>query len=323
MSDRTFEILLVAVLALVPGNTAHYIYLALASASLAYHVARCQTPAAEINDLVLYMKPARGVVGRSIERKRGTGDTDRTKSRVRVSATWLAGRTRAAVTICNTPTGRHAHSAAIRSVRSFGFVVSFVRVRVGQYSRRGCIRHSSVRSFGLGSDNTAIAAAFGTRRFIGVRVVVGDTWGVTGTPIMQSQGVAIAEQSQVVVDVTRVVGSVVGVTLESSGGTVEAAASWSGVERVAATAGKPGGRRSIERKRGTGDTDRTKGPGLGYMASRAYARGGHYLQQAIRAIILRKFSFESFNACATPPTNLHCLRAGSESLTMSGLSVTY
>ncbi|KAJ7215935.1 hypothetical protein GGX14DRAFT_391610 [Mycena pura] len=76
---------------------------------------------------------------------------------------------------------------------------------------------------------------------VGVRVVVGDTWGVTGTPSMQSQGVAIAEQSQVVVDVTKVVGSVVGVTLESSGGKVEAAASWSGVERVAATAEKPGG----------------------------------------------------------------------------------
>ncbi|KAJ7230576.1 hypothetical protein GGX14DRAFT_384500 [Mycena pura] len=130
---------------------------------------------------------------------------------VRVPATWLAVPTRAAVTICNTPTGRR------------------------------------------------------------LRVVVGDIWGVTGTPSMQSQGVAIAEQSQVVVDVTKVVG----VTLKSSGGKVEAAASWSGVERVAATAGKPGGsdsgpitckteargvdRRSIKRKRGMGDTARLSG----------------------------------------------------------------
>ncbi|KAJ7194034.1 hypothetical protein GGX14DRAFT_587067 [Mycena pura] len=51
MSDCTFEILLVAVLAVVPGNTAHYIYLGPASASLAYHVARRQTPAARINHL--------------------------------------------------------------------------------------------------------------------------------------------------------------------------------------------------------------------------------------------------------------------------------
>ncbi|KAJ7206492.1 hypothetical protein GGX14DRAFT_396880 [Mycena pura] len=115
--------------------------------------------------------------------------------RVRVPATRLAGPTRAVVTICNTPTGRRAHSAAIRSVCSFGFVVLFVR-----------------------------AGPSRSRRYMGV----------TGTPSMQLQGVAIAEQSQVV-------GSVVGVTLESSGGKVEAAASWLGVERVAATAGKPGG----------------------------------------------------------------------------------
>ena len=59
MSDRTFEILLVTVLALVPGNTAHYIYLGLASASLAYHVARRQTPAAKINDLTAAIASAK------------------------------------------------------------------------------------------------------------------------------------------------------------------------------------------------------------------------------------------------------------------------
>ncbi|KAJ7194028.1 hypothetical protein GGX14DRAFT_404983 [Mycena pura] len=55
MSDRTFEILLVTVLALVPGNTAHYIYLGLASASLAYHERLTRAPSTSVRDHVLLM----------------------------------------------------------------------------------------------------------------------------------------------------------------------------------------------------------------------------------------------------------------------------
>ncbi|KAJ7194057.1 hypothetical protein GGX14DRAFT_576711 [Mycena pura] len=61
ISDRTLEIhsILVTGLALVPGNIAHYIYFVLASASLAYHIARRQTPAAKINDLTAAIASAK------------------------------------------------------------------------------------------------------------------------------------------------------------------------------------------------------------------------------------------------------------------------
>ncbi|KAJ7194052.1 hypothetical protein GGX14DRAFT_587110 [Mycena pura] len=54
MSDHALDVqssLLVAALALVPGNTARYICLTLISGLLAYHAARGQTPAAKINAL--------------------------------------------------------------------------------------------------------------------------------------------------------------------------------------------------------------------------------------------------------------------------------
>ncbi|KAJ7191967.1 hypothetical protein GGX14DRAFT_596713 [Mycena pura] len=160
----------------------------------------------------------RGVEGRSIERKRGTGDTARL--RYITKDTGYGPGPGYTATICNTPTGRHRFFHSDSSIRSFGAesdntaIVAafgtrqFVRSGVGQYNHRGCIRHSSVHQF----VNSFVRSGSG--------------------------GVAIAEQSQVVVDVT----GVVGVALKTLRGAVEEVR---GVEG-----------RSIERKRGTGDMAR-------------------------------------------------------------------
>ncbi|KAJ7215869.1 hypothetical protein GGX14DRAFT_391548 [Mycena pura] len=66
--------------------------------------------------------------------------------------------TRAAVTICNTPTGRLPRRQSVRFVRSFGLESD----NTGSTTE---LAFGTRFGFGLGleSDNTAIAAAFGTR----------------------------------------------------------------------------------------------------------------------------------------------------------------
>ncbi|KAJ7202520.1 hypothetical protein GGX14DRAFT_399299 [Mycena pura] len=67
-ADHTLDIqssILVAGLALVPGNTARYIYLGLILALLGYHAARRQTPAAKMNALTAAIASANELLMRA------------------------------------------------------------------------------------------------------------------------------------------------------------------------------------------------------------------------------------------------------------------